>query len=258
MDSRRAQVGGTDAPARQWSAADDVTWDAVRLLDADPDLAPGLPAADRARAHALLVPALRAERGPWVPPERLSGAVGVVALEGLLVARGLAYARADVQLIGPGDTLDGRLLADRRVTWRVLEAARLAVLEEHFVLAARRWPALLTGLTRRLLECQQHLQTRAAICAMPRVEERVLAFLSHLALRWGRVTPDGVALSVPLTHELLGALIGARRPTVSLALTALARDRLVTRRDDGAWLLPLECRDWPATGVPDGRRSMAA
>jgi CRP-like cAMP-binding protein len=272
MDSHPQHDGGAEArhpntrmrsrpdiPALRWSGADGVAWEGVRLLDADPDLALGLSDADRAPAHAVLMPAIRAEPGPWVPPERLGAALGVLVLDGLLVARGLAYARDDVHLFGPGDTLDGRLMADRRVViWRPLESVRLAVLDERFLLAARRWPALMTGLTRRLLDCQQEQRTRTAICAMPRVEERVLAFLSHLALRWGHVTPDGVSLRVPLTHELLGALIGARRPTVSLALTALMHEGLVSRRADGTWLLPLDCRDWPAAGVPRSGRSLAA
>jgi CRP/FNR family transcriptional regulator, cyclic AMP receptor protein len=257
-DRSRRTRSRPDTPALRWSASDGVAWEGVRLLDADPDLALGLSDADRAAAHAVLMPALRAEPGTWVPPERLGAALAVVVLDGLLLARGLAFARDDVHLFGPGDTLDGRLLADRRVTWRALEGVRLAVLDERFLLAARRWPALMTGLTRRLLDCQQEQRTRTAICAMPRVEERVLAFLSHVALRWGHVTPDGVTLHAPLTHELLGALIGARRPTVSLALTALMHDGFVGRRADGTWLLPLDCRDWPAAGVPRAGRSIAA
>jgi hypothetical protein len=271
MDSRLQHDGGAPerdgsspmrarpgTPALRWSATDGVAWEGVRLLDADPDLAPGLSDAERAPAQGVLMPALRAEPGPWAPPERLGAALAVVVLDGLVMARGVAYARDGVHLVGPGDALDGRLLADPQVTWRVLAAVRLAVLDDRFVLAARRWPALLTGLTRRLLDGQHEQRMRTAICTMPRVEERVLAFLSQLALRWGRVTPDGVALRVPLTHEQLGGLIGARRPTVSLALTALMHDGLVGRRDDGTWLLPLDSRDWPATGVPQSRRSMAA
>jgi hypothetical protein len=34
--------------------------------------------------------------------------------------------------------------------------------------------------------------TRAAICAMPRVEERLAAFICHLAGRRGHVAPDAV------------------------------------------------------------------
>ena len=35
---------------------------------------------------------------------------------------------------------------------------------------------------------------------------------------------DGIVLSLPLTQEQLGRLVGARRPTVSLALRSLRRE----------------------------------
>jgi CRP/FNR family transcriptional regulator, cyclic AMP receptor protein len=88
--------------------------------------------------------------------------------------------------------------------------------------------------------------------------QRILALLCHLALRWAHVTPDGVTLHLPLTHEMLGRLIGARRPTVSLALLALTDRGLVARRDEGIWLLPPECCGSPTTGVPRDRDSLAA
>ena len=43
-------------------------------------------------------------------------------------------------------------------------------------------------------------------------------------------------LPLALSHRMLGQIVGARRPTVSTALGALARDGLVARRVDG-WLL---------------------
>ena len=44
-------------------------------------------------------------------------------------------------------------------------------------------------------------------------------------------------IPLALTHRILGQLVGARRPTVSTALSELAeRDELV-RRADGSWLL---------------------
>jgi CRP-like cAMP-binding protein len=51
------------------------------------------------------------------------------------------------------------------------------------------------------------------------------------------VTPAGVQLSVPLTHELLARIVGARRPTVTSALRNLRADGLVTRGPGGSWLL---------------------
>jgi hypothetical protein len=75
------------------------------------------------------------------------------------------------------------------------------------------------------------------------VELRVLALLWHLAERWGRVGREGVVLPVKLTHETLGRFVGARRPSVTLAMGQLADDGLITRRDDGAWVLPPRSQD---------------
>jgi hypothetical protein len=40
-----------------------------------------------------------------------------------------------------------------------------------------------------------------------------------------------------LTHRILGQLVGARRPTVSTALSELAEREELVRRPDGSWLL---------------------
>jgi CRP/FNR family transcriptional regulator, cyclic AMP receptor protein len=93
---------------------------------------------------------------------------------------------------------------------------------------------------------------------MPRVEERILGLLGHFAARWGRVTAAGITLALPLTHEALGILIGARRPTVSLALKALADEGRLTRLADGAWLLAADCDAWSIAGIPAPDPSLAA
>lgn len=69
------------------------------------------------------------------------------------------------------------------------------------------------------------------------IERRLLLTLWHLADRWGRVTRDGVRLDLRLTHELLGDIVGARRPSVSTALGALTRSRLVEPLPESRWLL---------------------
>jgi DNA-binding IclR family transcriptional regulator len=46
-----------------------------------------------------------------------------------------------------------------------------------------------------------------------------------------------VVVRLQLTHELIGRLIGARRPTVSLALHALAEEGILERRDADSWRL---------------------
>jgi CRP/FNR family transcriptional regulator, cyclic AMP receptor protein len=63
------------------------------------------------------------------------------------------------------------------------------------------------------------------------------ALFWHLAERWGRVSGDGVIVPLALTHRILGQLVGARRPTVSTALSELAEREELVRRPDGSWLL---------------------
>jgi CRP/FNR family transcriptional regulator, cyclic AMP receptor protein len=227
------------------------TWGSVRLLDVEPDLAAGLSEPERARVSRLALPAIDVQAGPWSPPASLREAMGVVVVYGQLIRTGHTFARPDIHLLGPGDVAECQSLAHSKGRWRALQPAQLVVLDERFVLAARAWPALMTGLSHRLFEAQEEQHTRAAICAMPRVEERILALLCHLAGRWGHVTTDGVTLTLPVTHELLGALIGSRRPTVSLALKALEQQRLLVRRDDGAWVLPADATQWPTSGTPE-------
>jgi CRP/FNR family cyclic AMP-dependent transcriptional regulator len=51
------------------------------------------------------------------------------------------------------------------------------------------------------------------------------------------VSGDGVIVPLALTHRILGQLVGARRPTVSTALSELAEREELVRRPDGSWLL---------------------
>jgi hypothetical protein len=51
------------------------------------------------------------------------------------------------------------------------------------------------------------------------------------------VTASGIHLPLQLTHELLARMVGGRRPTISLALTALGEREVVLRQPDGSWLI---------------------
>ncbi|HSC02450.1 MAG TPA: helix-turn-helix domain-containing protein, partial [Solirubrobacteraceae bacterium] len=53
----------------------------------------------------------------------------------------------------------------------------------------------------------------------------------------GTVTPEGVRLDVRLTHELLAAVTGARRPSVTTALRRLAEHGQVRSLPRSRWLL---------------------
>jgi hypothetical protein len=126
------------------------------------------------------------------------------------------------------------------VRWSVPEAARVAILDDRLLAILRPWPAVGRILLDRAARRELRLSTHRAIAQLPRVDERLLAFFGHLAERWGRVGAAGVIVPMQLTHETLGRLIGARRPTVSLALKDMAGSRLLERRGDGTWLLRYE------------------
>ena len=63
---------------------------------------------------------------------------------------------------------------------------------------------------------------------------RVAMTLWHLAGRFGKVGTDGaVHLQLPLTHRLIGELVGAERSPVSHAIGRLTRAGLLERDGRG-------------------------
>ena len=220
---------------------------AVALLGSDPDLADGLPAADRAVAERRLTAEVRElERGPLQPQElmgRSFDGLGLLVLDGLLTRDVVVGGTGAVELIGGGDVVSGRDaqedgdLVPSTVVWTVDEPTHVAFLDGALMRETARWPAITAALAQRLALRADRLARALAICAHPRVDARALGMLWHLADRWGRVGPDGVIVPLRLTHETLARLIGAQRPTVSTAVKALADDGLLERRPDGGWLL---------------------
>lgn len=223
---------------------------AVNVLVEDPDLARSLPegqldlARRDAAARLLLV-----ETGPWSAPEETpgeAGALGLLVLEGVL-ARSVALAtREGLELLGTGDLVNPRLeragSSDRttvapEVRWWALTPTRLAVLDARFTTRMCSYPEVIGELSGRLERRSFTLSLRFAIIQQPRLSERLHLLLWHLADRFGRVPSRGMVLPLPLTHELLAQLVGARRPSVSRALKELERDEIVLRRPDGSWWL---------------------
>ncbi|HEV2813448.1 MAG TPA: Crp/Fnr family transcriptional regulator [Solirubrobacteraceae bacterium] len=223
----------------------------LELLAADPALAEGIPAEELALARRVLVAdAYELAPGPWEPDlSRPGGRAGfaLLILRGA-ITRDVALAdRHCAELFGPGDVVRpanaGETLVPHAVSWSVADQALVAVLDDRFSAAARRWPSLSAQLTARLLDQTDRLALRTAISQLGRVEVRVLALLWHLADRWGHVTPYGVTVPLRLTHEALGRLVGAQRPTVTLALSDLESTGSVTRSTTRGWLLQRDSRD---------------
>jgi CRP/FNR family cyclic AMP-dependent transcriptional regulator len=98
------------------------------------------------------------------------------------------------------------------------------------------YPQLTGALVARALERSRNLALNMAIIHQARVNVRLLMLLWHLADRWGRVRSEGVVLPLHLTHSVLADLVAARRPTVTSALSELARRELAVPQTRG-WLL---------------------
>jgi CRP/FNR family cyclic AMP-dependent transcriptional regulator len=118
------------------------------------------------------------------------------------------------------------------VGWRALTPIHFALLDRAFAKRVRFWPQLIQALLARAGRRVINLDVQRAISAQPRLEVRLALLLWHLAGRWGKVEPGGIRLPVPLTHQLLGQLIAAERPSVSHALARLSHSGLVTGHGD--------------------------
>lgn len=207
------------------------------LLDIDPDLAEGLDArlrmAARSAATAAVFDADAGEIDLSSALARSADGPGLLLLDGVIATNVRVGDRVAAELLGAGDLLEPDAVdADELVAcmteWRVLHPARLALLDRAFADRVRPWPQLTQALLRRVERRAHNLNVQRAIASQPRLEVRLTLLLWHLASRWGRVEPGGIRLPLPLTHQLLGRLIGAERPSVSHALARLANTGAVT------------------------------
>lgn len=220
----------------------------IRVLDADPDLGTNLPPERFEQARQALVARTEGiSRGQWRPdlesgPES-HGGVGQLIVEGVVVRRLSLGHRSCAELLGPGDILrpgqdgDNDNTAPFIVSWRVIEPLMLAHLDVRFSLRCARFPELMGELVGRTMERSRTLARMLAVAQLPRVDTRLLIAMWHLSERWGTVRPEGRVLPGFLSHELLGWIIGARRPSVTTALGQLSGREMIRRQADGTWLL---------------------
>jgi hypothetical protein len=237
------------------------------VLREDPELAESVSTPQRARAIeqciARTVQLPRGRWGPQGPPAARSG-IGLLILDGLLLRRVGIDGRFGAELLGEGDLLRPWHGEEHESTltpttgWRVLEPVRVAVLDEEAERRFAAFPALIGGLVARALDRSRNLSVNMAIVHQARVKLRLHVLFWHLADRWGRVGLDGVILPLGLTHSVLADLVAARRPTVTSALTELAREGLIRPYGEG-WLLSgnppgelLEVQEVALSRAPDG------
>ena len=213
------------------------------LFDVDEELAGGLDLRMRLVARPLVtarVEEISAGEFDLIPLlAQLRGGLGLLLIDGVVALDVQVGDRTASELVGAGDLLapwtsdaDVVLLASETFT-RALVRTRIAVLDAEFTERIRPWPQILHALLRRAVRRTMELNVHRAATCHPRADVRIALLLWHLAERWGVVVADGILVPLPLTHRLIGQLVGAERPSVSHALARLAGAELVTREDTG-------------------------
>jgi CRP/FNR family transcriptional regulator, cyclic AMP receptor protein len=231
--------------------------DLISIVDADADLAELLDEPERERARrGALTRERRLSPGAWDAANAVEPDLhhrGFLIIEGLVSRDVDVLGRTCVELLGHGDVLrpwrwdeDGSHV-QAEVGWTVLEPTRLAVLDHGLVTRMNPWPQLGVELFARGTRRAHSLAVALAIAHHPRVDDRLLLTLWHLAERWGRVGPEGILVPLPLSHQRLADLVGAHRPSVTTAMGDLARSGAITRSESGTWILhgapPAELRN---------------
>jgi hypothetical protein len=177
---------------------------------------------------------------------------------GLLVVEGLALVQIDAgrapigwlvgseDVIRPWETDEVSLLGG--ASWQALMPLRIALLDADFARRVAGLAPVSDALVAKAMQTSHWLFAKSLVTGTSVIEERLLLLFALLGERWGKATSAGVVVAMPLTHQVLATLIGARRPSVSTALRGLSAAGLLKRTAEG-WLL---CRTSP-NGAPRPR-----
>jgi hypothetical protein len=230
-----------------WVFVSEVTRRVIALLEQDPDLGEDLGRDQLALARRqIVVDVFQYPAGEWTAgPDQFSrvGNLGLLVIDGLLARQVTVGSYTCAELLGPGDVLQPwlRIGPDEsiatEVDWEVAEPMSAALLNRDFCVRAAAWPEVTAAITRRMLQRAHWLAFHLAVCGLRRVDDRLMLVLWHFADRWGSVTSEGTRVNVRLTHDLLAAVVGARRPSVTTALGRLTEARRLRPLPRSRWLL---------------------
>jgi CRP/FNR family transcriptional regulator, cyclic AMP receptor protein len=229
----------------------------IQLLREAPDLAENMPPDARRQATEIIrARVFRVPRGLWDPPDIDHGSTGLLVLDGLMVRTLTLGAVSSSEVVGPTDIIrpwERDLIPSvvpALTSWRVLEAAEVALLDGRVTALIGRWPELSAAVSGRMLRRARSLSYLMAAQHFVRVEDRLLATLWHLASMWGKVTPRGTVVPFRLTHEMLAAIIGAQRPTTTVAIRSLTERGRLLRDEDRRYVLLGDPPDWGTEPAP--------
>lgn len=222
------------------------------VLKEEPDLADGLSPMDhRAAVAAFRAQVIKVSRPRWEPPELDPATTyGLMVLDGLIGRRVRIGPAVGTELLSCGDilrpwdepTLWGMIPPE--LDWRVFRPTRLAVLDERITTLIGRRPQLVVNFSGRILRRARSVAYIMAISHHTRVDDKLLVTLWHLASSFGRVTSEGVVIPFRLTHEVLGEIIGAQRPSVTTAIGRLQDTAQIKRAPGGGYVMLADPADW--------------
>lgn len=231
----------------------------IELLQEDPDLAERMPPDARFQAMGIVrARVFGVPKGVWDPPEIDHGATGLLLLRGLMVRTLELGSVSSSEIVGPTDIIrpwENDLIPSvvpSLTSWRVLEAAQVALLDGRVTALIGRWPELSAAVVGRLLRRSRSLAYLMAAQHFVRVEDRLLATLWHLASMWGRVTARGTVVPFRLTHAMLAEIVGAQRPTTTVAIRSLTEQGRLLRDDERRYVLLGKPPDWRKERAPVG------
>lgn len=229
----------------------------LSLVELDSELNVHEPGWSAPGERRLAARAMHVAAGPFDPRDFMpdpDGWLGLVITSGQLLVEIEAGRGPTGWLVGPDDLLrpwemdELALTAD--ATWTALSESRLVLLDGDFARRSLDIADVSRALLAKSAQSAHWLLAKSLITATPVIEERLLLLFALIGERWGRATPEGVMINLPLTHRVLASLVGARRPSVSTALGALDEEGLIRRVPRDGWL----ARRPPLVADPSPRR----
>lgn len=216
----------------------------ANLVATLPDIVARVPPEDRLLAErTLVVPLVSARDADLVDviSSQTPGAFDFLIVDGVVLKETTLTGRSALELLGRGDLLAPPLTPARQLESRAVSRylahglVSLAAIEDNVRQAAQRWPGIADFLHDRLARQTHHASMHLAMLHLPRIEDRLIALFADLGERFGHMTADGILIELPLKHEIIGGLVGSRRPTVTLALQQLASNGVIERLGDDRW-----------------------
>jgi|GEM_PF-5489641 len=246
-----SSINAQPTALRRMLESDETVRESAYLLEEDPELAETLSEEHRERYKWWLrAPVTRLADASWEPPRcDPDRTYGLMLLDGLL-GRRLRLGRAtSIELLGAGDIMrpwqeQPESPIPAAVDWRVFTPTRVALLDHRITALIGQSPELTVAFAARLVRRSHSTAYLGAIGHVKRVEDRLLAMLWHLGGNWGQVTAQGVRIPFRLTHEALGELVGAYRPSVTIGLRTLRDSGEIIQTSDGRYVLIGTPPDW--------------